>query len=220
MPEPTPTSTPRATTVLALGCIALVTVATSPGGGHSGESAANANFSGERQRLEVQILPVEDRLAPFSYDGSHHLQLRVYMIDIREVSGMRWSASLTEPDSEPLLFDGGFLPDGEQVTEDDGVTYGDPVATIGRLCTAGERAADGCLPCGLEKGCTLTVEFDRCHPHGSADGDTSVEVRIVRADGSAFENECAEGDDATPCRALDEWLSLESGPAEAGLCPQ
>ena len=209
---------PRATTVLALLCTGFVTVATSPDNWTGGSSTDNVRFSGENQRLELDIAPVEDRLLPFDYDGSLHLQVLVYTIAQGAVEGMRWSLSLPVQGGEPLVSNGAFVVDGEQVTEDDGVTYGDPVARIGRLCAAGESSESGCLPCGIDNACSLIIEIDRCHPHSDADGETSAEVMIVRADGSSFNNDCERDGDRAPCDSLDDWMSLEPSALDVSLC--
>ena len=142
----------------------------------------------------------------------------VYTIAQGAVEGMRWSLSLPVPDGEPLVLNGAFVVDGEQVTEDDGVTYGNPVARIGRLCAAGESSLSGCLPCGIDNACSLVIEIDRCHPHPEADRGTWAEVMIVRADGSSFNNDCERDGDRAPCDSLDAWMSLESRALDVSLC--
>jgi hypothetical protein len=218
MVKPVSTRYPRATTAIALLCAGFVTIATSQDNWTGGSSTENIDFSGENQRLELDIAPVEDRLSPFDYDGSLHLEVLVYTIAQGAVDDMRWSLNLPVQDGESFVLNGAFVVDGEQVTEDDGVTYGDPVARIGRLCAAGESSISGCLPCGIDNACSLVIEIDRCHPRSDEDGKTSAEVRIVRADGSSFNNDCERDGDRAPCDSLDAWMSLESSALDVSLC--
>jgi hypothetical protein len=220
MPKPVLIRYPRASTALAIVCAAFVTVATSQARGGSGQSSVNIEFMSENQRIELDIAPVEDRLAPFDYQGGHHLEVKVYTIDQDAVDGMRWTLSLPVEGEEPLFLDGVFAVSGEQVTEEDGKTYGDPIARIGRLCAAAESAITGCLPCAIDRGCSLVLQIDRCHPLTEDAGRTWVEVGIVRDDGSTYNNECPDGTDFGPCIALDGWMSAEHSPLDAPLCLQ
>jgi hypothetical protein len=220
MKSSAPSSRPRFITLLALLCGGLVTVATSPTRGSNGSSAVPVQWSGERQLLQVQIAPLEDRIASFDYDGSLRLELKIHRIDQERVGSVRWSLDMPLADGEPFSRSGGFTTTEGREVADNGKTYGEVRLVLGRLCTDGELAADGCLPCRVSTGCTFSLALDRCHPHPNADeeGANNAELVILRDNDETFQNHCPEDSDSQPCDKLDDWITLETRPLEPSLC--
>jgi hypothetical protein len=209
---------PRFITLLALFFGGVVTLATSEAPAGFGSSGESVIWNGERQLLEVQIAPVEDRLAPFDYNGDHHLALVMPRIAVDELSSVRWSLQMPLADGEPFSSDGGFVDIENQREADDGLRYGTVRVVLGRFCTDGELAADGCLPCRLSVGCTFSLALDRCHPPPVGEGDSSAELVIQRDSGASFVNRCMVASEMNRCDKLDSWISLETRPLEPGLC--
>ena len=207
--------------VLLLLCAATVTLATlkADSDGSSGSSSDDHEWLGEdRQRLLVQIAPVADRLDGFGYSGALFLGVQIDHIPESKAELPHWSLSMVTSDGELFALDGTFDAFGGEIQiEDNGTKNGDLSSVMGRLCESGETADDDCIPCSTDAGCFLHVEVDLCYSVG--DRHTRAGVAITRDTGEAFELECAEEADSSPCRSLNEWLNLKGEPSEAGLCP-
>ena len=67
----------------------------------------------------------------------------------------------------------------------------------------------GCIPCSVETGCALTVDFDHCQPMG--DRTTLFAVSVVGDDGVAFEFACSQGNNSPACTgALEDWVKMHA----------
>lgn len=209
---------PRWSTFALLVAACAVTLATSQSNESSGESIYPWGWVGDSQRFEVVIAPQGNILATFPAQGELFLGLKVYRIAQEDMDLVRWSASIEMPGEDVFVVSGGLEIDEELSLEEDGKMYAAVGGLIGRFCEAGETADDGCLPCQLEAGCSLTIDIDRCHPHPEPGGETRAELVIVRKGGEPFLLDCFPEDDPAPCDALDEWVTATPSPVETGLC--
>ena len=108
---------------------------------------------------------------------------------------------------------------GESQTQDNGDRHRELKGSIGRLCHTGETSDDGCIPCTVETGCTLTVEVDLCD--STITGFMWANVQITQDDGQIFELLCIDGDGTESiCHRLDEWVEMDmvTTPGTSNLC--
>ena len=203
--------------MLALFVAAAASLATLADNTPHGRSSSWAEWSGEAQRVHITVLPVEDRIDSFGYEGT--LYLDIEMDDVAEgaVDAMRWALTAEPSGGAPFHAEGGFVFGDYNGQTRGGQDYGDATARIGPLCAPGAASDPDCVPCSVELGCTMVLGVDRCRP--VEEGLTRVEVALARADGDTFHMDCPEDGDQAPCDRLDEWLQVETTPADARLCP-
>jgi len=186
------------------------------GGDNHGEASAEVEWlswnNQHRQRLTVTILPVDDRLAPFDYNGSIYLQVVLEDVLDSVATLPRWTVSVVTSEGEFWALGGGF----SSLAEADGSTH-DIGAQVGRLCEDTETADDGCIPCSASTGCVLTVEVDFCYTVG--DHTVQAKVALTEANGLPFSLTCEEDTDSEPCTKLRDWVDAVGVLSEPGLCP-
>lgn len=190
--------------------VAAVTLATSPvdDGQTTGSSDTREEWSSDRQAFELNVLPMADRIDSFNYSGELYLAVNIGFVPDELVSAPRWSVQLKEGDG---VFErtGDFAYAGGEIqTQDNGTMHRFIRGTVGRLCHQGESSDDGCVPCAVETGCSLTVEIERCTP--ALSGFMMAIVEISRDTGAIFELTCFDGDGTKPiCHGLDDWLEMD-----------
>lgn len=200
-------------------CIAaLASLASLKDGGSAGRSTASESWTGQGRSFTVTMLPVEDRLETFDYDGDLYLDLELENIVENAVDQITWTLTVGTESAEAFIKTGGVTFDEYNGQEDSRGFYGYAIARLGVLCQDKDGTTDGCIPCDSGVGCSFTIAIDLCYPDFSVRKGFSV--RITEEDGSYFYLSCSDTPDTTPCSALSEWLTLESTPLETSVCSQ
>lgn len=203
--------------------VALVTLATSPvdDGRAVGASDTHEEWKAPRQRFDVVIQPISDRIAPFDYSGELFLAVTIGYVPEELEAAPRWSIWVEEAGQTFELAGEFEYLGGEIQTQDNGDQHRDIEGSMGRLCHTGETSNNGCIPCPVESGCSLTVEVDLCD--ASMTGFMHAHVQIARESGDIFEVTCIDGDGTKGiCDGLDDWVEMEmvSTPETSSLCSQ
>ena len=209
---------PPLSNVIILLCAAAASLATLKDSGHSGQSWARADWSGDSQSILVTVEPVGDRLDAFDYDGPLYINLE--MSDILENAAdlVSWNLSMDTSSGEAFSLSGGFTFDDYSGSEDEQGFYGNISTRVAPLCANADDTTSGCIPCFIEEGCTLSIDVDLCYTNTLE--RMNIGISIAQSDGEIFSNECAEGDDVEPCATLDAWIEAETAPLSISLCAE
>ena len=184
--------------------IAATTMATSPDGSASGQSEAALEWSDQRQKSTVYIAPIGERLAEFGYEGPLQLELKVEHMPEPTGQAARWRLEGSDGTETPKVLEGTLEFGGDVHNDEDGVRFGDLLATVGPFCAADNDDATPCVPCTLAEGCTLELALDLCS--APRQEELRLWVTIARVGGEPFYNECGPDTDHTRCEALDSWM--------------
>ena len=168
--------------------------------------------------MVVTVAPMEERLAVFDYDGPFHVTFVVRAVPEVEAPAARWSFRIVEAGQNVWVREGQFVLGGEMYYEDDGSLAGDLMADVGVICEPDQTEEEDCVPCDLEVGCNIEIDFDRCVAVG--DEATMADLIMGPADREPLFIKCEEGEDETPCHYLDAWLESDSRPTSAMLCSE
>ena len=201
--------------------VSFVTLATSPtdDGETTGTSDTLEEWKAPRQRFDVVIQPMSTRIDTFNYSGDLSLAVTIGYVPEDREDAPRWSMWIEEEGGTfELTGDFDYLG-GESQTQDNGDRHRDITGSIGRLCHDGETSDDGCVPCHVETGCSLTVEVDACD--STITGFMHARVQILKDDGEHFELTCFDGDGTkSTCHRLDEWVEMDmvTTPGTSSVC--
>lgn len=221
MLKPRQRGRPSWTNVTLVLLVTAVTLATSPvdDGKTTGTSDTHEEWTAPRQRFDVVIQPISTRIDTFNYSGELFLAVTIGYVPEELEAAPRWSMWVEEAGQTfELTGDFEYL-DGEFQTQDNGDRHHDIRGSMGRLCHTGETSNDGCIPCPVESGCSLTVEVDLCD--SSMTGFMHAHVQVTQEDGELFELLCVDGDGTESiCHRLDEWLEMDmvTTPGTSSLC--
>jgi len=209
---------PPLSNVIILLCAAAASLATLKGGGHSGQSWARADWSGDSQSIVVTVEPVGDRLDDFDYSGPLYIDLEMSDILENTADKVSWTLSMQTSNAEAFTLSGGFTFDDYSGSEDEHGLYGNISTRVAPLCADAGDTTSGCIPCFIEEGCTLSIDVDLCYTNSLE--HMNIGISIAQSDGEIFSNECAEGGDVEPCETLDAWIEAETAPLATSLCAE